>query len=116
VLFELDLSAVLNAFVPQYREISRQPSVTRDLAIMVSQELELQTLVSGLTSNKPAIVREISLFDVYAGRGVEAGKKSLAFRIVMQDTQKTLLEADVNSAMQTLVTYLQETFAAQLRV
>jgi phenylalanyl-tRNA synthetase beta chain len=56
------------------------------------------------------------LFDVYTGRGIEAGKKSLAFRILMQDTQKTLLEADVDKAMQVLTTYLQETFAAQLRV
>jgi phenylalanyl-tRNA synthetase beta chain len=62
------------------------------------------------------VVREINLFDVYAGRGIEAGKKSLAFRIVMQDTQKTLLEADVDAAMQQLTAYLSEAFAARLRV
>ena len=60
--------------------------------------------------------RHISLFDVYAGRGVEAGKKSLAFRIMMQDTQKTLLEVEVDAAMQQLTAYLQDAFAAQLRV
>jgi phenylalanyl-tRNA synthetase beta chain len=53
---------------------------------------------------------------VYVGRGVEAGKKSLAFRIVMQDTQKTLLEVEVDAAMQQLLAYLQDAFAAQLRV
>jgi phenylalanyl-tRNA synthetase beta chain len=63
-----------------------------------------------------AIVRDIRLFDVYVGHGVEAGKKSLAFRIVMQDTQKTLLEAEVDAAMQQLVAYLQQAFAAKLRV
>jgi phenylalanyl-tRNA synthetase beta chain len=61
-------------------------------------------------------VRDVRLFDVYAGRGVEAGKKSLAFRIMMQDTQKTLLEVEVEAAMQHMVAYLEETFAAQLRV
>jgi phenylalanyl-tRNA synthetase beta chain len=64
----------------------------------------------------PTIVRDIRLFDVYVGHGVEVGKKSLAFRIVMQDTQKTLLEAEVDAAMQQLVVYLQQAFAAKLRV
>jgi phenylalanyl-tRNA synthetase beta chain len=66
--------------------------------------------------HRPPIVRDIHLFDVYVGRGVEAGKKSLAFRIMMQDTRKTLLEAEVDAAMQHLMAYLQQAFAAQLRV
>jgi phenylalanyl-tRNA synthetase beta chain len=104
------------ARVPQYAEVSRQPPVIRDMAVVVDLALELQQLIAGLAANRPAIVREIRLFDVYVGRGVEVGKKSLAFRIMMQDTQKTLLEAEVEAAMQQLVTYLQAAFAAQLRV
>ncbi|HQO28267.1 MAG TPA: phenylalanine--tRNA ligase subunit beta [Accumulibacter sp.] len=115
-LFEVDLSSLLDNPLPQYAEVSRQPPVIRDLAIVVQQAIELQTIYDGLQCNRPNVVREINLFDVYAGRGIEAGKKSLAFRIVMQDTRKTLLEADVDKAMQALTTYLQETFAAQLRV
>jgi phenylalanyl-tRNA synthetase beta chain len=76
----------------------------------------LQELLDALSANRPTIVSDIRLFDVYVGRGVEAGKKSLAFRIVMQDTHKTLLEAEVDAAMQQMVAYLQDTFAAQLRV
>ena len=115
VLFELDLKALIAARLPQYAEVSRQPPVMRDMAIVVDQTLELQRLVDGMLANRPPIVRNISLFDVYAGRGIEAGKKSLAFRIVMQDTQKTLLEGEVDAAMQQLTAYLQEAFAAQLR-
>jgi phenylalanyl-tRNA synthetase beta chain len=116
VFFEVDLDAVTMAGVPQYAELSRQPPVIRDMAVVVDQALELEQLIAGLTANRPAIVQEIRLFDVYVGRGVEVGKKSLAFRIMMQDTQKTLLEAEVEAAMQQLVTYLQAAFAAQLRV
>ncbi|WP_300455418.1 phenylalanine--tRNA ligase subunit beta [Accumulibacter sp.] len=116
VLFEIELDVLLQARLPQYAEVSRQPPVIRDMAIVVDQALELQQLVSGMKANAPSLVRTISLFDVYAGRGVEAGKKSLAFRIVMQDTQKTLLEAEVDAAMGQLTTYLQEAFGAQLRV
>jgi phenylalanyl-tRNA synthetase beta chain len=116
VLFELDLEALTTATLPHYAEVSRQPIVIRDMALVVDQALELQQLIDALSANRPTIVRDVRLFDVYAGRGVEAGKKSLAFRIVMQDTQKTLLEVEVEAAMQQMVAYLEDTFAAQLRV
>jgi phenylalanyl-tRNA synthetase beta chain len=116
VVFELDLAALTKSRLPKYLEVSRQPSATRDLAIVVDQKLELQRLLDGMKENRPTIVRDISLFDVYAGKGVPAGKKSLAFRIVMQDTQRTLQDAEVDAAMQELVAYLERAFAAQLRV
>lgn len=116
VLFELDLDAVKTAKLPKYVEVSRQPPAIRDLAIVVDQKLELQQLIDGLAANRPAIVQDLRLFDVYTGKGIASGEKSLAFRIVMQDTQKTLQEAEVDAAMQQLIQYLQQTFAAQLRV
>ena len=116
VVFELDLDAVKSAALPQYVEVSRQPPAIRDLAIVVDQELQLQLLIDGLTANRPALVQDVGLFDVYTGKGVAPGKKSLAFRIVMQDTQRTLQDAEVDAAMQQLVAYLQQAFAAQLRV
>ena len=116
VFFEVDLDPLLAARLPQFGEVSRQPPVIRDLAIVVDQALEVRRLIEGMRLNGPPIVQEITLFDVYLGRGVEAGKKSLAFRIVMQDTEKTLLEAEVDAAVQQLVAYLQDAFAAQLRV
>ncbi len=116
VLFEVDLDPLLVARLPQYSEVSRQPPVVRDVAVVVDQTLEVQQVIDGMRLHGPAVVQEISLFDLYLGRGVEAGKKSLAFRIVMQDTQKTLLEAEVEAAVQQLLAYLQDAFAAQLRV
>jgi phenylalanyl-tRNA synthetase beta chain len=86
------------------------------LAIVVDQKLELQQVIDGMIANRPSIVKDISLFDVYTGKGIAAGEKSLAFRIVMQDTQRTLQEAEVDNAVQELIEYLQKTFAAQLRV
>ena len=83
---------------------------------MVDQNVALQTLLDGLAGNRPALVTDIGLFDVYTGKGVDSGKKSLAFRIVMQDTQRTLQDAEVDAAVQHLVAYLQSAFAAQLRV
>ena len=116
VIFELDLNAVKIAALPQYVEVSRQPPAIRDLAIVVDQALQLQVLIDGLKVNRPALVQDIRLFDIYTGKGVAPGKKSLAFRIVMQDTQRTLQDAEVDAAMQQMVAYLHQSFAAQLRV
>jgi phenylalanyl-tRNA synthetase beta chain len=116
VVFELDLEALTFAQIPKYAEVSKQPSAYRDLAIVVDQKLELQSLLDGIAANCPAIVKEVKLFDIYTGKGIDQGKKSLAFRIVMQDTQRTLQDAEVDAATQQLITYLNQSFAAQLRV
>jgi phenylalanyl-tRNA synthetase beta chain len=116
VIFEIDLDVLKRSRLPKYAEVSRQPPAIRDLAIVVDQKLELQGLLEGIMANKPALVQDIKLFDVYTGKGVDPGKKSLAFRIVMQDTQRTLQDVEVDTAVQQLVAYLNQSFAAQLRV
>ena len=116
VIFELDLDVLKTASLPKFFEVSKQPPVVRDLAIVVDQTLELQQIFDGLENEIPSLIRDIKLFDVYTGKGVEPGKKSLAFRIVMQDTQRTLQDAQVDAAMQQLITCLQQKFTAQLRV
>ncbi|MBW7903121.1 MAG: phenylalanine--tRNA ligase subunit beta [Rhodocyclaceae bacterium] len=116
VVFELDLDALKRAELPKYEEVSRFPPVIRDLAVVVDHGLELQALLDGLSAHAPSLVQDIRLFDVYTGKGVPSGQKSLAFRIVMQDTQRTLQDAEADAAMQHLVAYLQDAFKAQRRV
>ncbi len=116
VVFELDLDALTIARLPRYAEVSKQPPAFRDLAIVVDQKLELQAILDGLSANRPTIVQDIRLFDIFTGKGIEPGKKSVAFRIVMQDTQRTLQDTEVDAAIQQLITYLHQAFSAQLRV
>jgi phenylalanyl-tRNA synthetase beta chain len=101
--------------VPSYVEVSKFPAVIRDLAVVVDHGLALQTLLDGLNAQQNALVKDIQLFDVYAGKGVAENKKSLALRIVMQDTQRTLLDSEVDAAVQQLVSCLEQAFGAQLR-
>jgi phenylalanyl-tRNA synthetase beta chain len=115
VVFEVDFAAVTATKVPAYVEVSRFPSVVRDMAVVVDQGLALQTLLDGLNKHLPELVKDVQLFDIYAGKGVAENKKSLAFRIVMQDTQRTLLDSEVDAAMQQLVSCLEQAFGAQLR-
>ena len=115
VVFELDLDAVTSVQCPRFTEISQQPPVIRDLAIVIDQSVELQTVVDTITECKLPWVQDIRLFDVYTGKGVIFGKKSLAFRIVMQDTQRTLQDTDVDAVMQQLIDKLKNNIGAQLR-
>jgi len=115
VVFELELEALLARALPAYREISRFPAVTRDIALVVAQEQAVQPLLDALRRKGADIVRGIELFDVYHGKGLPEGKKSLAFRIVMQDTERTLSDGEVEAALAELVATAQAGFAAELR-
>mgnify|MGYP000117204054 CR=1 FL=1 len=115
VLFEVDFESIKAVKVPVYGEVSKFPSVIRDLAIVVDQNLPLQTLLDGLKSGLPALIQDVQLFDIYTGKGVPENKKSLAFRVVMQDTQRTLQDSEVEAATQNLMACLEQAFGAELR-
>ena len=115
VVFEVEFEALLGTPVPVYREVSRFPSVTRDIALVVGQNQSLQPLLDALRGAAPAFVRDIQLFDVFQGKGLPEGQKSLAFRIVMQDTERTLAEVEVEAAVARLVAAAVDGFDAALR-
>ncbi|WP_298597398.1 phenylalanine--tRNA ligase subunit beta [Zoogloea sp.] len=115
VVFELDLDVLLQSVTPAYAELSRFPAVTRDLALVVDQQVASGVLLAGLQAVAPAIVQRIELFDQYQGKGIEPNRKSLAFRVVMQETQRTLEDAEVDAAMNALTRHAEEALGAKLR-
>jgi phenylalanyl-tRNA synthetase beta chain len=115
VLFELDVAPVLELDLPRYSEVSRFPPVIRDLAVVVADSVAAQALLDELARARPAAVQEIRLFDVYRGKGIASGQKSLAFRVVMQDTAKTLTDEEADAAMAQLTRALATKFDARLR-
>ena len=115
VVFEIELDAMLGTVMPAYREVSRFPAVTRDLALVVDQAVASASLLEGLEAVAPAIVQRVELFDQYQGKGIEPGRKSLAFRVVMQETQRTLEDAEVDAAMVLLTRHAEENLGAKLR-
>ena len=115
VLFELDCEAIGEWGLPEYNETSKFPPVRRDIAAEVDESISYQDMLGRLRREAPPIVTEIGVFDIYRGAGVGEGKKSLAFRVLLQDTRKTLTEAEVESAVSQLRRILQEQFNANLR-
>ena len=116
VVFEIELDSLTSLPLPRYREVSRFPSVVRDLALLVSIEQTLQPLLDSLRAAAPAIVRGIELFDVYQGKGIETKQKSLALRIVMQDTEKTLADSDADAVIKKLTAVAAQEFGAKMRI
>lgn len=82
----------------------------------MAETVEVEALATSLRAAASNLVTEIALFDVYRGKGVEEGKKSLAFKVLMQDTARTLTDAEVDSVMQNLIAAAANSHAAQLRL
>jgi phenylalanyl-tRNA synthetase beta chain len=120
VLFEVDADALRARDVPRYVEISKFPGATRDLALVVKQDVPAQALLDAfhaeLASNPLGkLVQAVVLFDEYRGKGLEQDEKSLAFRFGLQDTQSTLQDDAVEAIMAALASAAQQKHAAKLR-
>ncbi|MGA7540827.1 MAG: phenylalanine--tRNA ligase subunit beta [Steroidobacteraceae bacterium] len=114
VLFELDVDA-LAVERPIYREVSRFPQVRRDLAVVLDESVALSSLVERVTFTASSLLRDLRIFDVYRGPGVEAGRKSVAFGLIFQDISRTLTEDDVAGLMTAVVADLRVSLNAKIR-
>ncbi|HEX8755586.1 MAG TPA: phenylalanine--tRNA ligase subunit beta, partial [Steroidobacteraceae bacterium] len=103
VLFELDVETALRIEWPAYREVSRFPQVRRDLAVVVDESVALSRLTERVTFTASSLLRDLRVFDVYRGPGVEAGRKSVALGLIFQDISRTLTEDDVAGLMAAVV-------------
>ena len=115
VLFEIDLQALLQTVVPVFDEVPRFPPIRRDIAVIVDEKVAVQDMLDALRENSEKIISDVSLFDVYRGKGIAENKKSLAFLVLMQDTEKTLTDEDADSVMKNLIAELNKKFGAVLR-
>lgn len=115
IVFEIEYEALAAASIPTYREIAKVPPVRRDLAALFDESVQHAAVIDVLRRLAPPIVTDVRLFDVYRGKDLEKGRKSLAFMVLFQDTRKTLTDPEVESALVQLRETLQERFDAKLR-
>lgn len=114
-VFELDLEALLQRTVVASQPVSKFQPVRRDLAFVLDANVSYQAMLDVLSSAASELVKHIEGFDVYTGKGVPEGKKSLAFKVILQDTRSTLTDEQVDSVIAKLVAAMQQSFDAQLR-
>ena len=120
LLLEVALEPLLKRTVPVYEDVSRFPPISRDIAVVVAADLpaaQVHQAILDSVAQIPAagIIRQVSLFDEYRGKGLENKEKSLAFRLWMQDTERTLSDADAQQAVQAVLGWLGSSVGARLR-
>ena len=99
MVFELELDALTQTQLPRAQSVSRFPAVRRDLAVVVDESLTFNTLRESVTVVLGELLRDLRVFDVYRGKGIENGRKSVALGLILQDKNKTLTDADVDAVM-----------------
>ncbi|WKT73820.1 MULTISPECIES: phenylalanine--tRNA ligase subunit beta [Acinetobacter] len=112
---ELDQSAVLQTYVSNFTELSRFPSVRRDIALLISDKINVSEIQGLIEKTGGELLGSTWLFDVYTGQGVEEGKRSLAFALLWQHPSRTLEDAEIKSGMDNILQVLENTYQATLR-
>jgi phenylalanyl-tRNA synthetase beta chain len=116
-LVEVDLGALTAIAAPRalFREPSREPAIRRDLAVLIARDQSAGELLEEIRKQAGADLVSVELFDRYEGKGLPQGRVSVAFRLVFQRGDRTLVDTEVNRAMDLVVRALAERFGAELR-
>lgn len=114
-VFEMEAAAIAESALPRFAEISRFPAIRRDIAVVVDARVSFGELARAVKSNAPTLLQHFQLFDVYAGKGIEPGTKSLALGLTFQALDRTLSDGDVDHDLQHIVAVLDKQFGAKLR-
>ncbi|WP_419243654.1 phenylalanine--tRNA ligase subunit beta [Photobacterium leiognathi] len=115
IVFEIEWAAINTRMLPEAVVVSKFPANRRDIAVVVSEDVAAGDVVEACRVNGGELLTDVNLFDVYTGKGVEEGNKSLAIALTLQSAERTLEEADIASAVEAIVAALAEKFGASLR-
>jgi len=99
----------------EYQEISKFPAVSRDLALLIDNNVEFEQIEQIALQTEKKLLKSVDLFDVYEGKNLPAGKKSYAINFILQDDTKTLNEKAIDAIMQKLIKQLCAKLNAELR-
>ncbi len=114
-LFEVDLDAIVRRKLPKFAELSRFPSIRRDLALVVNESTSSAQLIDLIRQTAGNLLKHTNIFDIYRGPGVGEGKKSVALAMILQHNSRTLKEAEVTALIDRLIKQLDSQLGAVLR-
>ncbi len=115
MVFELALDRLETAQLPRFSEISKFPEIRRDLAILVDQAIPARLIQDTIRTVAGEWLKDVNVFDVYQGKGVAQGQKSVALALTLQHALRTLIDEEVADLMDRIIFTLREKFAAELR-
>ncbi|EJE8555656.1 phenylalanine--tRNA ligase subunit beta [Vibrio vulnificus] len=115
IVFEIEWSAINRKVIPEAVALSKFPANRRDIAVVVDEAVASGDIVNACLEVGGEFLKAAKLFDVYVGKGVEEGKKSLAIALTLQSNERTLEDADIAGAVDAIVAHVSEKFGASLR-
>lgn len=115
LVFELALEPLLRGCLPRFRELSRFPAVRRDIAVVVDNTLQVDAVLAVIRKAAPDTLRELKLFDLYTGKGIDSGRKSLALGLTLQADSRTLTDSEVEESLEAILAALKTELGATLR-
>lgn len=116
LLFEIEVEPLLEKALPSYKSLSKYPSITRDLSLIVDENVSFYNISKAIESIIHEVpLQSIELFDVYNGENISEGKKSLAIGLNLQHPSRTLVDCEVNNYMSAILLKLEKEFGITLR-
>jgi phenylalanyl-tRNA synthetase beta chain len=114
-LFELEMESAFTSKATQFKGISKFPSVRRDLAVVIDENVPLAVLRENVTVSASGLLSDLRVFDVYRGPGIDFGRKSIALGLILQDSSRTLTDVDADAVVTAVVTRLRDVLSATIR-
>jgi phenylalanyl-tRNA synthetase beta chain len=115
ILLEIALEALTKSKVPTFEEISKFPTVRRDLSFWLPEQIRAEAALDCVEKVAGNLLVNLELFDQYHGKGIDSGRKSLALGLTLQDSSRTLKENEVDAVIARVISALQAELGAQLR-
>lgn len=115
ILFELNSDAIATRLRPAFQASSKFPTIGRDLALVVDVELPADAVIMAIKEVAGERLKQLQLFDVYQGEGIDSGRKSLALGLTLQDTVQTLTDEQVDRLIKRILDHLDQKLGAKLR-
>ena len=114
-LFQLKMSVITTGKLPEFTELSKFPEVRRDLAILIDRSTPAERVLDRVRATAGSYLRNLRLFDIYEGKGIDPKRKSLALGLTFQHPSRTLTEDEINLTVNAVVGELEQHFGATLR-
>jgi len=114
-VFEIDLKSILQSTLPKFAELSKFPSIRRDISLSVDAQTNVQDLIDCIYTIKSEILQEVFVFDVYTGKEVRNSRKSVALGLILQDFSRTLVDEEVEKLVIKILEQLENQHDAVLR-
>ena len=99
----------------KYKEVSKFPSVKKDLAVVVDRDVTSEEVATLIKKAAGSNLDKIDIFDVYTGKGIEENKKSIAYSLTFARMDRTLTDEEINNSLSKIIEMLEKKIGAELR-